>query len=63
MWQCTSMGTVDGIDGFVDLNFTMDITPEEEEINTPEKMVENFVTRLYELVLGRKPDKAGKVSC
>lgn len=59
MWQCTSMGTVDGIDGFVDLNFTMDITPEEEEINTPEKMVENFVTRLYELVLGRKPDKAG----
>ena len=53
------MGTVDGIDGFVDLNFTMDITPEEEEINTPEKMVENFVTRLYELVLGRKPDKAG----
>ena len=61
MWQCTSMGTVDGIDGFVDLNFTMDITPEEEEeeINTPEKMVENFVARLYELVLGRKPDKAG----
>lgn len=59
MWQCTSMGIVDGIDGFVDLNFTMDITPEEEEINTPEKMVENFVTRLYELVLGRKPDKAG----
>lgn len=61
MWQCTSMGTVDGIDGFVDLNFTMDITPEEEEeeINTPEKMVENFVARLYELVLGRRPDKAG----
>ena len=61
MWQCTSMGTVDGIDGFVDLNFTMDITPEEEEeeIYIPEKMVENFVTRLYELVLGRKPDKVG----
>ena len=31
MWQCTSTGFVDGIDGPVDLNFTMNITPREPE--------------------------------
>lgn len=61
MWQCTSTGFVDGIDGPVDLNFTMNITPKEpEEGPDPrEQQVENFVRRLYELVLGREPDEVG----
>ncbi len=59
MWQCTSSGVVDGIDGFVDLNFTMNVTPKEPEVAPPEQQVQDFITRLYELVLGRKPDAAG----
>lgn len=59
MWQCTSSGVVDGIDGFVDLNFTMNVTPKEPEVDPPDQQVQEFITRLYELVLGRKPDAAG----
>ena len=59
MWQCTSSGIVDGIDGLVDLNFTMDIEPKEPEVAPPEQQVEDFVIRLYELVLNRKPDEIG----
>ena len=90
MWQCASDGRVDGIDGNVDINFTIDPekieyipetepeskddtesesqtqekpTPElepEPEIPTPiEDPVGDFVTRLYRLVLNRKPDQNG----
>ena len=59
MWQCTSSGVVDGIEGLVDLNFVMDVEPEEPEIDPPEQQVENFVKRLYELILKRKPDGEG----
>lgn len=60
MWQCTSSGIVDGIDGLVDLNFTMDIEPKEPEADPPEQQVDDFVVRLYELILGRKPDAKGR---
>lgn len=59
MWQCTSSGVVDGIEGFVDLNFTMNVIPKEPEADPPEQQVRNFVKRLYELTLNRKPDAAG----
>lgn len=65
MWQCTSTGFVDGIDGPVDLNFTMNTTPKEPEEEPEEKpdsreqQVKAFVTRLYELILNRKPDAEG----
>ncbi len=59
MWQCTSSGIVDGIDGPVDLNFVMDIEAKEPEVDPPKQQVEDFVIRLYELVLNRKPDEEG----
>lgn len=65
MWQCTSTGSVDGVDGAVDLNFTMDSTqedpedPEEPKEPTREEKVEQFVKRFYELVLDREPDLDG----
>ncbi len=59
MWQCTSSGIVDGIDGAVDINFTMDVTPKEPEEEPQEDPVTSFVKRLYELVLEREPDASG----
>lgn len=53
MWQCTSQGTVDGIDGYVDVNFSF------KEVPSRIQQVKAFVTRLYELVLNRKPDRLG----
>ena len=53
IWQATSAGTVDGItenSGYVDINFEMDMSY---------YRIEQFVSRLYELVLGRTPDQEG----
>ena len=60
MWQCTSSGIVDGIEGTVDLNFTIDPSQiEEPEMSEQEKQIQAFVERLYKLVLNREPDTAG----
>lgn len=53
MWQCTSSGRIDGISGNVDIN--MLYTDQYDKTFA----VKRFVTRLYELVLNRKPDESG----
>ena len=52
MWQCTHKGKMDGIEGYVDVNFTMDHQAVEEDVY-------QFVERLYTLVLDREPDPLG----
>ena len=53
MWQATSTGRIDGItgnQGYVDINF---------EMNISYYQIEQFVSRLYNLVLDREPDQDG----
>ncbi len=56
MWQCTSSGKVDGIAGNVDID--MLYTDQYDKTFA----VKRFVTRLYELVLDRKPDPQGLIN-
>ena len=50
IWQCSSSGEINGINGKVDLNI--------EYYNTYDE-VSAFVSRLYKLILGRNPDASG----
>jgi len=50
MWQFSSQGKIGGIYGNVDLD--IEYYPEEQPVI-------DFVTRLYELVLGREPEESG----
>ncbi len=57
MWQCTSNGKIDGITAnSVDINM---IYTDRYGLGTQKKMVTDFVTRLYTLVLERNPDPTG----
>lgn len=57
IWQCSSNGSVDGIDTVVDLN--MLFTDKYVSGESQEKEVEQFVKRLYELILNREADEKG----
>ena len=50
IWQCSSNGQINGINGKADLDI--------EYYNTYEE-VSAFVSRLYKLILGRNPDASG----
>lgn len=70
IWQASGSGHVDGITGYVDIDFSMtDISNlssyyDKEEDPRAWKPVEEqvtlFVDRLYENILNRKPDAAGE---
>lgn len=53
IWQCTNSGIIDGINGNVDIDLAF--------TNKYDRtvQVQAFITRLYELVLGRDPDTVG----
>ena len=53
LWQCTSSGSIDGINGNVDINMLY------SEEYDQRFAVRGFVKRLYSLVLGRQPDTKG----
>ncbi len=71
IWQCTGVGYVDGINHAVDINFSYydvkggssptipDPKPEPEPQPQPEDKVASFVQRLYDVVLGRRPEAKG----
>lgn len=64
MWQCSSTGKIDGINTNVDINMLFSEPagqPQqpEEPVDDHVEEVQQFVTRLYSLILGREPDDEG----